>query len=124
MNATTAQLYSALCVGTISVVLSRSIKTLCTKYGQAFELDEVVLKSAIALVLSVVATATAFFLGATLPWWGWALFVPVGTVAGAAVLTAAHFTVHVVVNAAVIIWNLSRGLVTSLFASKPQVVAA
>lgn len=124
MNVTLSQLYAGFCVGTIGVILNRSVKTLCTKYGQAFELDEVVLKGAIALVLSVAAMATAFFLGVILPWWGWALFVPVGTVVGTVVLTVCHFTAHVVVDAAVNIWNLGRGLVTSLFAPKPQVVAA
>lgn len=124
MNITLSQLYAGFCVGTIGIILNRSVKTLCTKYGQAFELDEVVLKGAIALVLSVAAMATAFFLGVTLPWWGWALFIPVGTVVGAVVLTAAHFTAHVVVDAAVNLWSISRAFVTSLFAPKPQVVAA
>lgn len=124
MNVTTAQLYAGLCVGTISVVINRSVQSLCTKYGQAFELDEVVLKGAIALVLSAAAMVTAFALGVLLPWYGWALFIPVGTVVGAAVLTVAHFTAHVVVDAAVNLWSIGRAFVTSLFATKTQVVTA
>jgi hypothetical protein len=104
---------------TATAVMHKAVSKVMAQYGNAFEVQELALKGAMSLVLAFVALGFAIMSPAViLPWYGWAAFVPVVTVATTIGLTIVHFVASVTVHAAVSLYTITTSFISGLF-TKP-----